>query len=166
MLAGTVTPNATKESLVEVAKTSLHDMAQRGNIPATSFRDELNSLCELASRPSELLEGSRHPHHLGRLAGIPAITVDAEALNNALVNVLGGGLDSDSGETSDNHRGNVACAQEPQAPVSGPNGLGTFAAGAVAMAQQTNEIYLNDVGLAGDQFSFDLADLQWLDSMQ
>lgn len=174
VLANIIIPSITESSFVEAATAVLQDMSRKGNVPATSLKVELDDICRLASNLPPSLSWSSHPSTLRKTV---TMVQDGQILNNAILDAI----EIQPAARHSNYDPNLL-----QAPVPGPSTESQWLLPETpdppTLTQNpsclpsllpagngtplSNGIYIDNMDGLENLFTFDAADLQWLDSVQ
>ncbi|KAE9382229.1 hypothetical protein N431DRAFT_476868 [Stipitochalara longipes BDJ] len=171
VLANIIIPVATGPSFIHVAKEALEYMSYRGNLPAKRLKDELNYICVMAASLPPFLHRPLQPSIVPK--AIPLIQ-DGLVLNEAIFDVID--LDPTAGHSDDllqeNARDHPMENQWPQHEIQQTATLtqnppwGVSPLPTMNSLPHSDEIYIDGFNAADIPFTLDMADLQWLDSVQ
>lgn len=170
ILANTIIPDSTDPSFVDKAKEILREMGRRGNIPAIALRDELDDMCRLMSGHQLHPPSSETNGPFSNIDKQISITMirDGQALNNALSDVIEiqSPLYHVGGSASDTLARNQSGPPNTEKPSTATQDHPAPAA--VDNMPPLNEMHIDGFELGGmeSSLSFDMADLQWLESVQ
>ena len=175
VLANNIIPNITESSFINVAKVVLQDMSRKGNIAAALLKSELDDICTLLSSLSPSIRRSDHQPSLIRKP--IAMVHDGQYLNDAILDVIGiqpatmeSSCDPSLARASGSDFSPADQRQQPdtqkdltvrQAPSWQPAILPTSNS-----TPHSNEMNIDYIDAAENPFTFDMADLHWLDSVQ
>ena len=175
VLANIIIPGIAESSFIEVAKVVLQDMSSKGNIPAALLRSELDDICTLTSSPSHTLRRSDQRPSI--LHNTVAMVQDGQHLNDAILHVveLRSTLqDSNSDPNLGRERASDIPLDTPRQQLEIQKDLimsqspswrpGQFTSS--NSMSHSDELNIDHVNTVDNPFTFDMADLQWLDSVQ
>ncbi len=176
VLANMAIPDCTASIFLDVAKTVLQDMSQKGNSPANYLKAELESICQFTRDiPGSLQKNSYYSIHQKTIT----IIRDGEVLNNAIIEVIESQPTIADFSDVSTSLGTILDAsmehQEPHSTQLRPAPLqvmdleSTFDSTHNNLPK-TNDFYLEytmtDMNDTGHMPTFSNEDLLWLDSVQ
>lgn len=148
-------------------------MSSRGDVPATRFKEELDNICKFASKYSSSVSRPTHPS----IVQTPITMVrDGMALSNCLVDVIEIVCMARGSQNAEAFQANapdtIMDSQWPQADTQQRASLTQNLAWDASLVSTgnsvpySNGIYIDGFNAAENPLTFDLQDLQWLDTVQ